>query len=271
MSVSLFCFYVCLFFVYLCFWFSKHREKEWSWGGQGNMEGCGGFGGRESMIWIYCKKNTFFFQYKKLSLKYVKDGSGSKRMKRFHFKLWFKDFSQIQMRTFSFPRDMNMNGDLKRFCSCDVVLQGRGNGFVSWARWVGWPPAQPWSISSVGPPESGSRRNLFMSRYIFLWGQCGGKGAGGVDERRWYNRRCQFCSRVWMESGWNPVTGAGCPSVCQMLWGSPLSGTVTDRDVNTPFWQCFYIGFTSHSTHDAFLSGLAQTFLHEEWLWRGIS
>lgn len=65
-----------------------------------------------------------------MSLKYVKDGSESKKMKRLHFTLWFKDFSRIQMRTLSFPRDMNMNGDLKRFCSCDVALQGRGNGFV---------------------------------------------------------------------------------------------------------------------------------------------
>lgn len=65
-----------------------------------------------------------------MSFKYVKDGSGSKRMRRFHFKLWFKDFSQIKMKISSFPRDMNMNGDLRRFCSCDVALQGRGNGFV---------------------------------------------------------------------------------------------------------------------------------------------
>lgn len=87
--------------------------------------------------------------------------------------------------------------------------------------------------------------------------------------------------------GWNQlqpyhqllaVTGAGsscfwprCPSICPMLWGSPIPDTVTDRGVSVPFWQYFYAGLTSHSTYDAFLSGLAQIFLHKEWLWRGIS
>lgn len=120
---------------------------------------------------------------------------------------------------------------------------------LPWARWVGWPPAQPWSISSDGPPESGSCRNLFMSRYIFLWGQWGGKGAGGVHERRWYNRRRQFCSRMWMESAsiLSPAPG--------FHW-SRIPIYLSDALRVTPFWhghrqrcECSILAMFLHRFH----------------------
>lgn len=66
MSVILWVFlFLCLFFACLCFWFSKHREKAWSWQGQGNTERSGGFGGREAWSDYIVWKILFFSNTKK--------------------------------------------------------------------------------------------------------------------------------------------------------------------------------------------------------------